>query len=229
MACAASRRAAGKVLHGASAMITRRAAIQIGLGALAAACTSTEPDLRSGHIAVRPTSGNASLSPGLHDLKLERETLLYIPEKHRGAFALMLHGAGSAPDRVLRRFTSQADAFGVALLAPKSEGQTWDAIRGYLGPDFRFLGTALRAAFASCLVDSAHLAVAGFSDGASYAVSLGVANGDLFSHALAFSPCFLIPLTRVGKARFFLSHGTEDPILPIDHASRQIARDLRGA
>jgi phospholipase/carboxylesterase len=210
-------------------MITRRAAIQIGLGAFAAACSSTESDLRSGHIEVRPVAGSASLPPGLHSLGLEREALLYIPEQHRGTFALLLHGAGGAPDRIVRRFASQADEFAVALLAPKSEGPTWDAIRGSLGNDFLFLRKALRAAFASCAVDPAHLAIAGFSDGASYALSLGVANGDLFSHVMAFSPGFLIPLRRVGKPRIFLSHGTDDPILPIDHASRQIARDLRRA
>jgi predicted esterase len=44
---------------------------------------------------------------------------------------------------------------------------------------------------------------------------------------MAFSPGFLIPMDRVGKPRIFLSHGARDPILPIDHASRQIAHDLR--
>ncbi|HEX9502498.1 MAG TPA: phospholipase [Thermoanaerobaculia bacterium] len=185
-------------------MITRRAAIQIGLGALAAACSSTEPDIRSGRIEVRPVAGSAPLPPGLHSLKLEREALLYIPERHRGAFALMLHGAGGTPERILRRFTSQADEFAVALFATKSEGLTWDAIRGDLGTDLLFLRNALRAAFENCAVDPAHLAISGFSDGASYALSLGVANGDLFSHVMAFSPGFLIPMDRVGKARIFL-------------------------
>ena len=60
------------------------------------------------------------------------------------------------------------------------------------------------------------------------ALALGVANGDLFTHVLAFSPGFLIPLRRVGAARYFLSHGTQDDILPIDH-TRQIVRDLRRA
>ena len=210
-------------------MITRRAAIQMGLGALAAACTSTEPDIRAGRLEVRPVAGNTPLSPGLHTLNLDREALLYIPDQHRGAFVLLLHGAGGVPDRILRRFTSQADEFAVALLATKSDGATWDGIRGVIGPDFNFLRKALRAAFNSCVVDPAHLAISGFSDGASYALSLGVANGDLFSHVMAFSPGFVIPLHRVGKARIFLSHGTEDPILPIDGASRSIARDLRSA
>jgi predicted esterase len=36
----------------------------------------------------------------------------------------------------------------------------------------------------------ATLAVSGFSDGASYALSIGPANGDLFTHVMAFSPGF---------------------------------------
>ena len=128
---------------------------------------------------------------------------------------------------MIERLGSQADEFGVILLAPKSEGMTWDAIRRRFGPDILFLNNALGAAFARCSFDPKLLAVSGFSDGATYALAIGLANGDLFSHVAAFSPGFLIPVQRLGTPRFFLSHGTHDDVLPIDHASRPIARDLR--
>lgn len=42
-------------------------------------------------------------------------------------------------------------------------------------------------------VDTTRLGVGGFSDGASYALSLGLTNGDLFTHVIAFSPGALYP------------------------------------
>jgi len=167
------------------------------------------------------------MQPGLHQLKLDRRALLYVPQNARGPFAVLLHGAGGEPDRIIARFRPQADEFGVVLLATKSRDRTWDAMSGRFGPDVSFLDRALNAAFEVCNVDARRLAVGGFSDGATYAVALGLANGDLFSHVLAFSPGFLIPLPRHGSAQFFLSHGTRDPILPIEGGSRRIARELR--
>ncbi len=55
----------------------------------------------------------------------------------------------------------------------------------------------------------------GFSDGASYALSIGLTNGDLFTHVVAFSPGFASPVTYTGKPPVFVSHGTHDEVLPI--------------
>lgn len=68
----------------------------------------------------------------------------------------------------------------------------------------------------------------GFSDGASYALSLALLNGDLFTHVIAFSPGFITEGSRRGKPRLFVSHGVHDRVLPIDLCSRRIVRDLRG-
>ena len=78
-------------------------------------------------------------------------------------------------------------------------------------------------------VDPKRLAVGGFSDGASYALSLGLTNGDLFTHVLAFSPGFMAPGDSHGKPRLFLSHGTDDRVLPIDQCSRRVVPQVRRA
>ena len=75
--------------------------------------------------------------------------------------------------------------------------------------------------------DASRIAVGGFSGGASYAISLGLINGDLFKRVTAFSPGFVIDGAPQGKPRFFISHGTRDRILPIDRCGRSIAADLK--
>jgi phospholipase/carboxylesterase len=102
-------------------------------------------------------------------------------------------------------------------------------ILGGYGPDVAFVDRALAAAFARCAVDPARLAVAGFSDGASYALSLGITNGDLFGQVMAFSPGFAAPAGQHGRPRFFVSHGTGDEVLPIDRTSRQVVPRLERA
>src|SRR6185369_15482714 len=113
------------------------------------------------------------------------------------------------------------------VLAPDSRGTTWDAIRSGFGEDVEFLNRALAFVFARVTVDPARVIVGGFSDGASYALSLGLANGDLFPRVAAFSPGFVISAAVHGRPRFFVSHGTADPILPIDQCSRVIVPRLR--
>jgi predicted esterase len=62
-------------------------------------------------------------------------------------------------------------------------------------------------------VDEHAMAIAGFSDGASYALSVGLMNGHMFSDILAFSPGFMAPLRREGQPRVFIAHGKEDKVL----------------
>ena len=139
----------------------------------------------------------------------------------------MLHGAGGSADRFLKRFADAPAKAGVALLVPASRGSTWDAIGGGMGPDVSFLDRALARVFEMVAVDAARVAIGGFSDGASYALSLGLINGDLFRRVIAFSPGFIVEGAQHGRPQFFISHGTADQILPIDRCSRRIVPDLR--
>jgi phospholipase/carboxylesterase len=172
------------------------------------------------------------LPPGLHSLEMGggRDGLLRVPENPALAGAplplvIMLHGAGSGAERALRRVLPIADA--ALVMLPESAGSTWDIIEeGGYGPDILRLDAALAAVLAGWPVDPARLVIAGFSDGASYALSLGLMNGDLFSHVLAFSPGFAAPRCIVGRADVFVSHGTFDEVLNIDHGSRRLVRQL---
>jgi phospholipase/carboxylesterase len=128
---------------------------------------------------------------------------------------------------MFRYLGSTPEEAGVAVLAPNSRDITWDAIRSTFADDVNYLNRALELTFAKVAIDPARMALGGFSDGASYAISLGLINGDLFNNIVAFSPGFVIDGDAHGKPRFFISHGTRDHILPIDSCGRRIAAELK--
>jgi phospholipase/carboxylesterase len=175
---------------------------------------------------------------GLHVLGTEAgpaDGYLYVPAGYRpenlAPLVLLLHGAGEDALDGLAQLRGQADEAGIILLALSSRGPTWDSIldRGRYGPDIAAIDRALEHAFSRCAVDPVRVGVGGYSDGASYALALGLANGDLFSHVLAFSPGFLAPTVQTGSPRIFVSHGTRDGWLPIDSCSRRIVPQLKRA
>jgi phospholipase/carboxylesterase len=172
---------------------------------------------------------------GLRRLGLDgrRDGLLYVPNGYRldapAPFALLLHGAGGDAQQGLGLLREFADAAGLVLLAPDARGQTWDVIAGQYGPDVSFLDRALKKTFADYAIRPTQVAIGGFSDGASYALSLGLINGDLFTHLIGFSPGFIAPASLHGAPLLFISHGTADRVLPIDRCSRRLVPQLRRA
>lgn len=155
---------------------------------------------------------------------------MLVPESYRAGtrapLILCLHGAGSSGHDAIQPFRRPADDHGILLLAPDSRDLTWDATKGNFGADVEFIDLALQAAFDGRSVDPGRVAIAGFSDGGSYALALGLANGELFTHIIAFSPGTLRSTTREGKPRVFISHGSNDLILPSVRCSRRIVSRL---
>jgi len=220
---------------------TRRWVLTAAAAALAAACRragegGVAPEAvrhDRGRLGARPGAAAGEAAPGDHPLPLpEGEALLHVPPGGDGAPApllVALHGAGGRARGALAAVATLADRHRFLVVAVSSRGSTWDLLRGGTGPDVATLDAALAAAFARHPVDPARLAIQGFSDGASYALSLGQANGDLFGAVLAFSPGFTAPPVTTGRPRVFVSHGTADPVLPIDRCSRRIVPALRTA
>lgn len=143
---------------------------------------------------------------------------LYVPSSYRseaGASLLVaLHGGSGSASRWAVLHETCEDR-GVVLLVPESRGRTWDRVHGDFGPDVAFIDAALQFVFDRCAIDEEKIALAGFSDGASYALSLGPSNGDLFTHLIAWSPGFSNPADPVtGQPRVFVSHGSADGVLP---------------
>ena len=187
---------------------------------------------RNGRLYARPgpilRQGPTGLQP--LDAGGARDSYLYVPPCYRpddpSPLLLMLHGSGGHAQHGLETLRELADDTGIILAAPVSTGYTWDVhIRRY-GPDLDMIDAALEHVFTGYAIDPTHVATGGFSDGASYALSLGVTNGDVFTHVIAFSPGFIAPAAERNGPRIFISHGTRDEILPISACSRRIVPQL---
>jgi phospholipase/carboxylesterase len=228
-------------VSGISAAITRRDALRLACTAAMAICLEScksappgdAPHLPAGRLVARPSPPKLSAPTGRSSLGLAygRDGILYVPPSYNPSspapLVLMLHGAGQSSEIGIRPFLALADAAGLVLVAPDSRGGTWDFLYGPYGADVAFIDRALAYVFERCAIDRSRIAIEGFSDGASYALSLGLTNGDLFSRIVAFSPCILAPAGTVGRPRIFMSHGTDDRILPIDSCGRRLATRLQ--
>ena len=170
---------------------------------------------------------------GEQPLKLgsDRDGMLFVPRGYKDdvptPLVLMLHGAGNTGRGVSYTFDA-ADDLGIIVLAPDSRDEaTWDLLLHGYGEDVEFIGLALKDTYARCNIDRTRMAIAGHSDGASYALSLGLGTGETFSRIMAFSPGVMKPAEVHGKPRIFISHGLSDPIMPIDITSRTFVPRLK--
>jgi phospholipase/carboxylesterase len=188
-----------------------------------------------GRIGARPGRSHADGVRGEQSLGLgPRDGSLYVPEtydpRRPAPLLLALHGAGGSGARALRAMQPYSDRHGIIVVAPDSARRTWDLIAAEaVGPDVERIDAALGMAFERYAVDPNRLGVSGFSDGASYALTLGIANGDLFTHLIAYSPGFLRATAQVGQPRIFISHGDVDDVLPVRLCSRRIVPRLERA
>jgi predicted esterase len=193
--------------------------------------------LRDGRLAVaNPSAITASAPIGIRNLGLdaERDAVLYVPKTYRAdkpaPFVLLLHGAGGSAEHGLFLLKHLAETHNLILLAPSSRGSSWDLIEeGGFNRDVLMIQQALEIVFQTYSIDAKRMAIGGFSDGASYALSLGLINGGLFTHVVAFSPGFFHAPTRQGTPAVFVSHGVNDTVLPIGPCSRRIVPRLKQA
>lgn len=192
-------------------------------------------DPEEGHLAARPTTPVFTPQIGVNPLGIDRgrDGLRFVPTTWRPGEALpllvTLHGGGADAYSGIQPFLPFAESARVILISPDSRNVTWDRRYGGFAVDARFMDNALSDTFLRCAIDPAKIAIAGFSDGASYALSLGLTNGDLFKQIVAFSPGFMIPNVQRGKPEIFVSHGTQDSIQPIDTNSRVFVPRLQAA
>jgi predicted esterase len=145
------------------------------------------------------------------------------------ALIVVLHGAGQRPEDGLRAFRGGWNEPDLVLIAPASKGQTWSILNATEDRDVESLNLSLAEAYKRCSIDRDRIAIGGFSDGATYALTLGLSNGELFPAIMALSPGGIVGTGQVGVPRVFVSHGTLDDVLPIARGGDAIVRQLREA
>jgi phospholipase/carboxylesterase len=204
--------------------------------------TVTEPRrVAVDELISRPRAPTSLLAAGKHELGLSlspfpdilpaRDGILYLPSSHDTATSIplvvLLHGAGGEASNWFGSYLQRAELHQFAMLAIDSRDYTWDLLEtGDFGPDVRFIDKALSWTFDRVRVDAQRIAIAGFSDGASYALSLGLSNGELFSRIVAYSGCVVVSNNVRGKPKIFAAHGVEDGVLPIVPCSRTYVATL---
>lgn len=170
--------------------------------------------------------------------------IVFVPKSYRPGQPLpvlvMLHGASQRGADMIARLAPVAEARGILIAAPDSGEYTWDMLAARrheaderwgprYGTDPARIDAFLALVFARYAVDPARVALAGFSDGATYALSLGPENRDLFSTLIAFSPGRVAPphaqgaVSGGGQIRVFISHGKADRVLPLEETARATA------
>ncbi len=225
-----------------SVVTTRRHFVSLlASGAAIAACGGSgssviAPGSGSARLQSRPGSATQPLAAGTHLLTPSNESdgVLIIPSglpAGPAPMVIILHGAGQGALWTRNNFASIAQSRGFVLLAPGARGLTWDAITYKYSYDVSFIDAALAWSFARVAIDPARILLMGFSDGASYTLGLGAANGDWIPRVAACSPGFIVPSEspRTGSSQYFVSHGRQDDVLPIDNASRKIVPALRAS
>lgn len=220
--------------------MTRRDALLSMSGGLAllSGCLSdsvSAPRDGDARLKARPSTPTETAPVGLARIPITVgvDGLVYFPANYKpttpAPVAFLLHGAGQDASELMAPVSTYAESRGLVLAAVTSSQGTWDAITGVFGPDVHAIDAALSWLFARCNVDTKRLGVMGFSDGATYAIALTRANGDLFRRVNVYSPGFLISVDSVGKPEYFITHGTQDQILSFDNTKNVIVPTLRNA
>jgi phospholipase/carboxylesterase len=203
----------------------------LALFIFAAPASAEQPPL----LHSRPTAVAMTLKPGTTGLT--EFAYAYRPASVTGPAPLivLLHGAGDLASEMIDLFKPTADRRGAILLALQSTAATWHMASGSggpadFGPDPEHLDAALAKLFAEAPIDPHRVVLAGHSDGASYALSLGAANPQLFRSLVALSPGYVVLGANVDRSqRVFIAHGRNDDMLTPENLTENIIPQLQRA
>lgn len=171
-------------------------------------------------------------------IALPDDAVAYVPKSAgpNPPLLVLLHGAGRQRLTMIQHFEPEADARGLVLVAPTSRGPTWDAVAiGERTPspdsplahtlahkfsfsrDEKRVDDAIANLEKLVPVDRARTVLAGFSDGATFALAMGMSRYEPFAAVIAWSPGIAIEAEQPARGRpVYISHGHQDPLLKFE-------------
>ena len=160
-----------------------------------------------------------------------RDGTLYIPKSYKPGTAMpllvMLHGFSGWGDNQ-RSLFALAEELGFFVITPESRDITWGKEAPGFDQDVKYIGAAFRHVGGIANIDFDRVALGGVSDGAGYALTMGLAYGNTFNHLIVLAGGGLLePIRRQGQPKIFIAHGVKDATFPIDKSGRKNEAQLK--
>ena len=93
-----------------------------------------------------------------------------------------------------------------------------------IGTDVAYINASIAQVSDLYNIDPVRVAIQGFSDGATYALTVGAASGKTFTHVIAFSPGGLAPPQLTGNPAIFISAGLDDAVFPYANSAAVVCQ-----
>lgn len=143
----------------------------------------------------------------------------------------VLHGAGRQDEMLTKACRGESDRREAFFLIPRSVAPTWDLIAGGEPTDLEFLAYAYDLIYRRYPIDPGRQVLIGYSDGASYALSLALSNPRLFEAALCWAAGFVVldPTNLEPddpKPSIYLEYGTHDELFPFERIALPMKENL---
>ncbi len=159
----------------------------------------------------------------------------------------VLHGAGRQDEMLIKAYKAEAEQRQALFLIPRSLHPTWDLIVASASgappprlegqetsaerPDADFLEYAIDLIYRRYPIDPERQALVGYSDGASYALSLGLSNPETFPALLCWAAGFVALDERASdpttpRPQVLLEYGTHDELFPFEQVALPMRRQL---
>ncbi len=165
----------------------------------------------------------------------ESRAFLLMPDEidPEGAYPLItvLHGAGRQDEQLSKVFRDEPEQRQALFLIPRSVLPTWDLLTGMGRDDLDFLEYAYDLIYRRYPIDPKRQALLGYSDGASYGLTVGLSNPNIFSAVLGWAAGFEVfdreaAAESATRPRVLLEYGTHDPIFPFERIALPMRANL---